>query len=104
MTMNKAQLRHCCYLWLIICMLLNLSLLLFTNPRYTIGLWPQSELLMVALSAASVASAIGVLGLYVLQPKRITPLLYHPLVLSILAIGVVSLLFSFFTTFPRRSW
>lgn len=104
MAMDKARLSHCCYLWLMICMLLNLSLLLFTNPRYTIGLWPQNELLFVALIAISFATAIGVLGLYALRPKRITPLLYHPLVLSIFAIAMVSLIFSFFTTFPRRSW
>ncbi|MCS5709336.1 hypothetical protein CC99x_010505 [Candidatus Berkiella cookevillensis] len=104
MTMDKAQLHRCCSLWLMICMLLSLSLLLFTNPHYTIGLWPESELLFIALNAISCSTAIGVLGLYVVQPKRITPLLYHPLVLCIFAIGVVSLLFSFSTAFPRRSW
>lgn len=90
--------------WLMLGALLSLSLFIFTYPPITFGLWPQSELVFIGLLAICLSMGCALAILMWSQPQRLINIFYHPLVLCVLAISIVSILFSFTNEFPRRSW
>lgn len=89
--------------WIFITTLASLSLVILSHPSLSVGVWGQSEAIIIGLFSQGALSAMGLLGLFYYKRHLARRALFHPLVLFPLGIACISVLFSLTTTFPQRS-
>lgn len=82
--------------------ILSLNLFIFSLPFFGLGIWPQSETAIAALHFCGAASAFGLTLIHLCRPYLVR-LLYHPIVIIPLCIGLISIALTPLYDFPIRN-
>ncbi len=87
-----------------ISLLLSPFIVFLALPPFHIGVWFQSEPVIAGLHGVSALATVGLLALLLANAGRYSIILSHPLILVSTALGIWSILMSWFAEVPSLSW